>query len=149
MGARGGGCIWFWQCWVWDAFKICKRQLRMCICVIIFTYLWWIIVGFVTLSFIPYGQHWKLLKAIPMLPLPVNIFPLQLMMEYEWLRWWEGIGKDVEFGLRFNPWLWLWDALDLKPPMHVDCTEMGLSLHISYSDDVCPSWSPFKYAMVW
>lgn len=86
----------------------------MCICVIIFTYLWWIIVGFVTLSFIPYGQHWKLLKAIPMLTLPVNIFPLQLMMEYEWLRWWEGIGKDVEFGLRFNPWLWLWDALDYE-----------------------------------
>ena len=38
-----------------------------------------------------------------MLTLPVNIFPLQLMMEYEWLRWWEGIGKDVEFGLWFNP----------------------------------------------
>ena len=61
-----------------------------------------------------YGQHWKLQKAIPMLTLPVNISPLQLMMEYEWLRWWEGIGKDVEFGLRFNPWSWFWDALDYK-----------------------------------
>lgn len=112
-GARGEGCIWFWQGWVWDAFKICKRQMRMCICVIIFTYLWWIIVGFVMLSFIPYGQCWKLRKAIPMLTLPVNISPLQLMMEYAWLRWWEVTGK-VEFGLWFNPWLWLWDAPDYK-----------------------------------
>lgn len=74
-----------------------------------------------------------------MLTLPVNISPLQLMMEYEWLRWWEGIGKDVDlvyclthdhdFGM-----LWI-----TKPPLCVDCTEMGLSLHISYSDDICPS----------
>ena len=40
-----------------------------------------------------------------------------------------GLTHDRDFGM-----LWI-----TKPPMRVDCTEMGLSLHISYSDDVHPS----------
>lgn len=81
-----------WVSWLWAWFLIAKHK-----------------------KYLKLGECFLVLMAISTLTLlPLNDSSLQLMMECGLLRWWERIGKDVEFALQFYPQSWIWNTQDYK-----------------------------------